>query len=101
MNILIKGRCQGKTTKLIVTSEVTQIPILATDDRRKDFLIDMAKELGCNIPEPISYRQYIRYPDGRPYKKILIDDAEDIIKKALEDHLRSEVLAVAITDKNF
>lgn len=102
MNFLIKGRAQGKTFKMIITSEVTGYPILVSDDKRKSFLIDMAKEMGCNIPDPIDYKHYKRYTDGRRHdEKILIDDAEEIIREALKETLRVEVVAVAITDKNF
>ena len=101
MRFLIKGRQQGKTHKLIITSEVTGYPILVVDEKRKDFIIDMAKEMGCYIPEPISYERRKRYNDGLPIEKILIDDAEKIIESALNMNLRSEVVAVTITDTNF
>ena len=49
MNFLIKGRQQGKTSKLIVASEVTGYPILVSDELRRNFLVKMAKEMGCYI----------------------------------------------------
>ena len=102
MRYLIKGRHQGKTTKLIITSEVTGYPILVSDEKRKDFLIHMAREMGCHIPEPINYELYKAHKDGGlRVEKLLIDDAEKIIESALNLILRSEVVAVTITDKNF
>lgn len=101
MRYLIKGRQQGKTTKLIVASEVTGYPILVSDEKRRVFLIDMAKEIGCDIPEPVSYERYKRCSDGLHIERLLIDDAEKIIESALNTALRSEVVAVTITDKNF
>ena len=102
MKFFIKERNQGKTVKLIVTSEITGYPILVENEKRKNNIIITAKELGCNIPDPITYRHYVRFPDGLPKEKILIDDAELIIKYALESHLRAEVVAVTLTDqKNF
>ena len=101
MRYLIKGRQQGKTSKLIIASEVTGYPILVSDEKRRGFIIDMAKEMGCNIPEPINYERRKKYMDGLPIEKILIDDAEKIIEYALNATLKSEVVAVTITDKNF
>lgn len=101
MRYLIKGRQQGKTSKLIITSEVTGYPILVLDEKRKLFLIDMANEMGCHIPEPITYEWCKRYTSGIPIKKILIDDAEKIIESVLNTTLRSEVVAVTLTDTNF
>jgi hypothetical protein len=101
MRYLIKGRQQGKTYKLIIASEVTGYPILVSDEKRRGFIIDMAKEMGCYIPEPISYERRKRCMDGLPSERILIDDAEKIIESALNATLRSEVVAVTITDTNF
>ena len=98
MRYLIKGRGQGKTYKLIIASEVTGYPILVLDEKRKRFLIDMAKEMGCYIPEPISYERRKRCTDGLHIEKLLIDDAEKIIESALNTTLRSEVVAVTLTD---
>ena len=101
MRYLIKGRQQGKTYKLIIASEVTGYPILVLDEKRKGFLIDMAKEMGCYIPEPITYERCKKYMDGLPCERILIDDAEKIIESALNATLRSEVVAVTLTNKEF
>lgn len=101
MRYLIKGRQQGKTYKLIIASEVTGYPILVLDEKRKDFLIDMAKEMGCDIPKPITYLTFRGYREGLPIERILIDDAEKIIEKALNETLRVEVVAVTLTDKKF
>ena len=101
MKYLIKGRQQGKTSKLIIASEVTGYPILVLDEERRRFIIYMAKEMGCHIPEPISYKRHKRCVDGLHIEKILIDDAEKIIESALNATLRSEVVAVTLTDTNF
>lgn len=101
MRYLIKGRQQGKTHKLIIASEVTGYPILVSDEKRRRFIIDMAKEMGCHIPEPVNYEKRMRFSDGHYNEKILIDDAEKIIESALKATLRSEVVAVTITDTNF
>lgn len=75
MNYIIKRRGQGKTYKLIVASEVTGYPILTSNTKRKIFIEDMAREMDCNIPEPMTYEKRSRTLDGLPVEKVLIDDA--------------------------
>lgn len=99
MRYLIKGRQQGKTSKLIIASEVTGYPIIVSNEVRKDFLVNMAKEMGCNIPEPINYVK--SFLEGCRNEKFLIDDAEQIIEDALRKTLGVDIVAVTITDKNF
>ena len=101
MRYIIKGRQQGKTHKLIIASEVTGYPIMLPDEKRKHFIKDMAKEMGCDIPEPISYEHYMRYGGGSSIENILIDDAESIIEKMLKNTLKTNVVAVTLTDKFF
>ena len=101
MRFLIKGRQQGKTTKLIITSEVTGYPIVTVDEIRKKIIKEIAKQMGCNIPDPISYEYLRRYPASLPIEKVLIDDAEEIIEKMFKQMFRPEVVAVTISDKNF
>lgn len=98
MRFLIKSRGGGKTYKLIIASEVTGYPILAVDGRRKQFIKDMAKEMSTNIPEPINYEQYKQCRDGLNVAKMLIDDAEKIIADVLNSTLKTDVVAVTLTD---
>ncbi len=53
MKIINLGRGQGKTLKLLYASEWNDIPILCASHSQKDYLIDMANNLGLKIPEPI------------------------------------------------
>jgi hypothetical protein len=103
MRFLIKGRQQGKTYKMIIASEVTGYPILAVNEHRKNSIKAMAKEMGCNIPDPITYETRTRHNNGSllPTDHVLIDDAEEIIEKILKRDLRADVVAVTMTDKNF
>lgn len=102
MRYLFAGRQQGKTYKMIISSEVTGYPILVQNEQRKRCLVDMAKEMGCHIPEPIIFERYRSYNDGHSRNhKLLIDDAEKIIESALNTILRAEVVAVTLTDEKF
>ena len=53
MKIINLGRGQGKTIRLLYASEWQDLPIVCATYSQKQHLIDAAKELGLNIPEPI------------------------------------------------
>ena len=52
MDLLIKGRGNGKTIDLIKLSGETRIPIVALNS---SFVNDFAKNIGVDIPEALSY----------------------------------------------
>jgi len=79
MKIINRPRGTGKTTQLIYLSEVNRIPIVSKDPK---YIIDLAKRMGCDIPEPISMTKYVNssFSRGCAYdSKYYIDDLECII----------------------
>lgn len=82
MKIINRPRGTGKTTQLIYLSEVNRIPIVT---REPNYIIDLAKRMGCDIPEPISITKYVNssFSRGCAYdsqkSKYYIDDIECII----------------------
>lgn len=66
----------GKTTELIKKAHEEHLYILCVDRRRVFFIADMAKEMGLQIPFPISIDEIpLRgYMNG-----ILVDDVEDVL----------------------
>lgn len=83
MNIIYGDRCSGKTTKLIMTSAVMNMPIICNEQNRAHYIKEKANKLRVDIPEPIVIGQ------GRSYKgysyngSVLLDDANLYIKDAL------------------
>lgn len=73
MKIIYKSRGEGKTTELVKMSASTGIPILCKNIR---YIIDIANELGLNIPEPITIKDYTPFSN----EKILVDDAEYVLE---------------------
>ena len=57
MNLLIKDRASGKTTGLIYTSEATQYPIVTFNRTSIRYIKDMARDMGCLIPEPFFHQK--------------------------------------------
>lgn len=91
MKIINRPRGTGKTTQLIYLSEVSRIPIVS---RNPNYIIDMAKKLGCDIPAPVSIEKFIQSLSGRGYTygtpKYFIDDLENILPNV-------EVVTVSIS----
>lgn len=97
MKIINLGRQQGKTTRLLYASEFNDIPILCATYQQKHYLMDMAKELRLNIPEPI-YVGEISKGDSVMDKDILIDEAPWVLQMLLKNMgMRGDVKAITLT----
>lgn len=88
MNIIVGERCSGKTTELIKKSAVTGAYIVTINLRAAEFIFHQAKQMGLNIPFPITVGEMIKeikngdrfrgssiYRDG-----VLIDDADLVLQ---------------------
>ena len=88
MNIIYGERCSGKTTMLVMTSAVMNIPIICPHQYSAATIQDKAITLGVNIPKPIVHHQ------GRSYiGSVLLDDANLYIEKALKEYFGSNIAA--------
>lgn len=88
MNIIYGERCSGKTTMLVITSAVMNIPIICRTRANAKIIQDVAAELGVNIPKPRVHERENRYDDI-----VLLDDAELFIQDALENYIGTCVAA--------
>ena len=80
MNIILGGRGTGKTVKLIELSIRLNAYILVSDHRRAVNIKDMAEKLGYpQLLFPITYREFFDHRNTGYVKKLLIDDADDVI----------------------
>lgn len=97
MKILNMPRGTGKTTKLIYASEVTGYPILCANLTAVDNIKKMAKEMECDIPEPMTITDFKRhfYRD----ENVLIDEvlANNILTIALNQYVDANVVACTMT----
>lgn len=103
MKFLIKERGIGKTTGLLFTSEATGCTIIVDNKKQVEILKSKANELGITIPEPMTSDTF--RGDGRSHclsvKGILIDEADNIIEKALIDYFNgANIVAVTMTPNN-
>lgn len=103
MKIINLGRGQGKTTRLLYASEFNGTPILCSSLKQKDYLLNSAKKLRLNIPEPLCvcdvFSDKIR--SNRDFDNgILVDDAESVLQQMLYNiGLHSEIKAMSVTDE--
>ena len=98
MKLLIKDKGAGKTTGLIYTSEATDYPIVTNDNISKHYIMDMAKQMECEIPEPLTVDELKRVPIYRG-ANVLFDNIESILERAINTYLDANV--VCATMRNF
>lgn len=91
MRYINMARRSGKTTILINSAYITGYPILVYNRARAEAVKKQAKSLGLDIAVfTVSEWVTSNYPCKG---KVLIDEAADIIKDALEGLLKAEVVA--------
>ena len=103
MKIINLGRGQGKTVRLLYASEWNDVPILCATQSNKEHLIDSAKRLGLNIPEPIAVSDLthstIRGSD-LAHKDMFVDEAHWVLQNLLNSMgMRGEVKAITLSEK--
>lgn len=77
MKILRMDRGNGKTFHLIKLSAILDSPIICATEQSKKYILDKAKEMALEIPEPIVVN---RNSYGRRNTDLLIDDLELVLK---------------------
>ena len=102
MKIINKPRGTGKTTALIYTSEVTGARIITETKSSADYVLQKAKELGCNIPTPYSIYEYMQgkcTKQNEICKSILIDDiSSKTLNIIFENYFQRPVIAITMSD---
>lgn len=101
MNIIIGKRCSGKTTELIKESAEKQIYILVGTNAMARCVFDMAKEMGLNIPFPVTVYEYFRGAKfrGSSIRRdgLLIDDADVVFQQIFAG---IPIREITITDRD-
>ena len=96
MRMLIQDRGSGKTTKLIHASEATGFRILTNTYQQAEYIMKMAEEMKCVIPEPMCYRRYkeCKFKD----KGILIDEVKIMLDEILDEYFGTHVFCGTMSD---
>lgn len=101
MDIIIGKRGYGKTTKLIRRSSEENIYILTKDGLIAKRIAKMAKEMGLDIPYPVTVNEYFlgdRFKGSSIRRDgLLIDDADEVLKCIFDG---IPIKEITITDNN-
>jgi len=97
MEVIARPRGEGKTTELIKTSAKTGDIIVAVNPTMVKHIQQMAKWMGLNIPDPITYDEYLEGQiwQGKTFDGFLIDDLDLLLFKILPPY--KPVRAVTIS----
>lgn len=102
MKVFNLPRGSGKSTRLLYASEFTGAPILCKDRESKEMLIDKAKQLGINIPEPICVHELMHETDKiLNVKDLLVDEVIIVLQEILKTKRRSlNIIGLTMSDEN-
>lgn len=81
--IILGSRQNGKTTELIKMSAKTGIYILVATKNRANHLFRQAKDIGYDMPYPVTIEEYFRSKfTGSSIRRdgLFIDDIDDVLK---------------------
>lgn len=97
MKLIVKDRGVGKTHMLVQVSYITGYPIVCFNNASARYIKEMAEKLGANIPEPISVDELRKgnSKSKRGYDKVLVDDINVFITKALQEYLGVDEIVAA------
>lgn len=82
MDVIIKGKQQGKTTEIIKKAKNHNGYIVCATKQECTRVFDLAREMKVNINFPISFNEFLKgdyYPEG--VKKFHIDNAGLLIQE--------------------
>ena len=99
MRIINKERGKGKTTGLLYTSSIMNIPILTFNRENCNILKENASRLGFEIPEPITVSDLYKNlgkTGSAMIKDVLIDETLTVLENLLK-HLGANPVAVTLT----
>lgn len=94
MKIIVKDRAMGKTTQLVYTSEATGYPIVAANEDGIETIKSVARELACNIPDPMTVEQ-VKLGFANGHDNILVDEIcmGGMLRDALNKYFGRNVVA--------
>ena len=98
MKIFNLNRGCDKTTRMLYASEFNNAPIVCCVDSQKTYLINQAKNLKINIPEPISVSDIIcNRTRGKHFDKVLVDEVDDVLREILRFAINANMIGGTIT----
>ena len=98
---IILPRGYGKTTALIEESAKEWIPLVVLNRDMVSRCMKMAHEKGLNIPEPVTYTDYVEATEGKSrklygFKSVIIDDADLFLEKTAPRGFSIHLISITI-----
>ena len=85
VDVISKGRGEGKTSELVLLSAKTGIPILCANP---PYVMDRAEELGVEIPPPIWFLDLKRHRLADVPEEVYVDELPYIFQRLAGISLR-------------
>lgn len=95
MKFINRARGNRKSMMLIHTAYATDIPIIVSTNNRRDNLLKLAIDLGCEGIDIYTVEERRRFKMSR--EDLLVDDSDSIIQEALNEYLNGNVIAASMT----
>lgn len=96
MEIIIKKPREGKTTELIKRCAEHGGYIVSATQMRAKATFKMAKDMGYNIPFPLTFAEFLRGEyNAKGIKRLYIDDAHELAQAIARS---VEVAAITVDD---
>jgi hypothetical protein len=93
MKIIMGGRASGKTTEVIKESAEKGFYIVCPTIRHAQSIFCKAKEMGLNIPYPLTIEEFIdRKYYGKNIKGFIFDDLDTSLQIITHAHIETIIL---------
>lgn len=96
MRVIARGRQQGKTRDLIIDSAASGATIICPNEEMVDYTKRMSKDMGIDIPTPLSFQRFPENLRGTGIKNIMIDNADIILRNMFRPY---NILEVTLSDE--
>ena len=100
MRIFNLPRGAGKTTRMLYASEFTKSPILCSNQCVKNKILDKARILDIDIPEPITVSELLGGSKTKETNDILVDEALSVLCELIRQSSGRTVSGIAFSDEN-
>lgn len=97
MRFINKARQSGKTVMMIHSAYTTGYPIIVTTQQRKELIIKQAQDISCDNIEVCTVEEWNRSRVHHMTENIFVDEAEDLLKKILNEYLHANVVAATLS----
>lgn len=103
MDLILAGRGQGKTTRLIQIAAAAREAgqntyIVSLHNERARYVAQLARQMGLSIPFPLTYLEAQMTAPGLGVEALCLDDVDDFLRQQMREWVPTRpILAAALT----